>query len=196
MGRGAPLSSGRWASLTVPVHGARDVAIRSTGAGSRCARKRRDDGDGHRHGERTRRGWRVLGGHQNTPGTWRHATHVVRIHRSQLAPAATVGLEVRGALSKRSAPTTNSLGRGGSGCRIASSQGTEHAGRGGSDGDEETEATSSNRNRRDHEAQAEEEDLAREIAQRPACAGPARVPARRRRLHARSLAAYSTLFGR
>jgi hypothetical protein len=34
----APLSSGRWASLTVPADGARHVAIRSTGAGSRCAR--------------------------------------------------------------------------------------------------------------------------------------------------------------
>jgi len=34
----APRSSGRWASLRVPVDGARQVAIRSTGAGSRCAR--------------------------------------------------------------------------------------------------------------------------------------------------------------
>jgi len=34
----ASLSSGRWASVTVPVDGARHVAIRSTGAGSRCAR--------------------------------------------------------------------------------------------------------------------------------------------------------------
>ena len=44
-------------------------------------------------------------------------------HRSQLAPAATVGLEVPGALSNRSASTTNSLGRGGTGCRIASRPG-------------------------------------------------------------------------
>ena len=34
----APLSSGRWASLTVPLDDARHVAIRSTEAGSRCAR--------------------------------------------------------------------------------------------------------------------------------------------------------------
>jgi hypothetical protein len=95
---------------------------------------------------------------------------------------------------RRERPATDSFGRGSSGCRIASSQGTDHAGRGGSDGDEETEATSnSNRNRRDHEAQAEE-DLAREIAPRPACARPAGLSARRRRLHARSLAAYLTLF--
>ena len=44
-------------------------------------------------------------------------------HRSQLAPAATVGLEFPGALSNRSASTTNSLGRGGTGCRIASRPG-------------------------------------------------------------------------
>jgi hypothetical protein len=34
----APLPSGRWASLTVSVDGARHVAIRSTGAGSPCPR--------------------------------------------------------------------------------------------------------------------------------------------------------------
>jgi hypothetical protein len=34
----APPSSGRWASLTVPVDDARQVAIRSSDAGSRCAR--------------------------------------------------------------------------------------------------------------------------------------------------------------
>jgi hypothetical protein len=35
--RSARRSSGRWASVTVPVDGARPVAIRSTGARSRCA---------------------------------------------------------------------------------------------------------------------------------------------------------------
>jgi len=39
----APLCSGRWASVTVSVDDARQVAIRSTGAGSRCTR---DDGRG------------------------------------------------------------------------------------------------------------------------------------------------------
>jgi hypothetical protein len=97
-------------------------------------------------------------------------------------------------LDRRALEATNSLGRGSSGCRIASSQCTEHAGRGGSDGDEETEATNSSyRNGRDHEAQAEEDDLAREIAQRPACVGPSPLAGRGRRLLARSLAEFDAL---
>ena len=195
MGRSATLCSGRWASLTVPVDGARQVAIRSTGAGSRCAR----DGVtvvGTVTGS-GRAGVGASSGPSKHAGHVADATHVVRIHRSHLAPAATVGLEVRGALSNRSAPTTNSLGRGGSGCRIASSQGTEHAGRGGSDGDEETEATSSsNRNRRDHEAQAEEEDLTREIAQRPCVRWARPLTSPEAQTPRTPAAAYSTLFGR
>jgi hypothetical protein len=54
--------------------------------------KLRPDAEFDLHGPR----WRVVGAHQNTPRTWRHATHVVRIHRSHLSPAATPGLEVVG----------------------------------------------------------------------------------------------------